>query len=47
MELAVAFITGVVGPLIYLIIEKYKNKERKRCVDTVVEAVADSILVED
>jgi len=46
MELAVAFITGVVGPLIYLYVEKQRNKLKLKKIDTIQEAVGDSILIE-
>jgi len=46
MELAIVFITGVVGPLIYLYVEKQIDKIRLKKIDIVQEAVGDSILIE-
>lgn len=46
MELAVAFITGVVGPLIYLYIEKQKAKIKSKKTDKIKDGVGESVLIE-
>lgn len=47
MELIGAFLTGVVGPLLYLLINKYveKNKDKKR--DKIKEGIANTHLVNE
>ena len=46
MELIAAFISGVIGPILYLLIEKYlsKHKEKKR--DKVQENIANTCLID-
>ena len=45
MELIGAFLTGVVGPIIYLIVEKYLKKEKNKGRDIVKENIASVSLI--
>ena len=45
MELIGAFLTGVVGPVIYLIVEKYLKKEKNKGRDIVKENIVSVSLI--
>ena len=45
MELIGAFLTGVVGPIIYLIVEKYLKKEKNKGRDIVKENIVSVSLI--
>lgn len=45
MELIGAFLTGIVGPILYLLIQKYLLKEKNKNRDTVKEAIVDIAIV--
>ena len=45
MELIGAFLTGVVGPIIYLIVEKYLQKEKRKKRDIVKENIVSVSLI--
>ena len=45
MELIGAFLTGVVGPIFYLVIQKYLLKEKNRTRDIVKENIASVSLI--
>ena len=45
MEIIGAFLTGVVGPVIYLIVEKYLKKEKNKGRDIVKENIVSVSLI--
>ena len=47
MELLGAFLTGVVGPILYLIISKHLQKEKNKKTDVVKDAIKNTMIVED
>ena len=47
MELLGAFLTGVVGPIMYLLISKYMQKEKDKKRDKVKENIANTSLISD
>ena len=47
MELLGAFLTGVVGPVLYLLISKYLQKEKDKKRDKVKETIANTSLITD
>ena len=47
MELIGAFLTGVVGPVLYLLISKYLQKEKERKRDKVKENISSVSLISD
>ena len=47
MELLGAFLTGVVGPVLYLLISKYLQKEKERKRDKVKENISSVSLISD
>ena len=47
MELLGAFLTGVVGPIMYLIVSKQKKKKKEKSRDKVKECLKDSTLISD
>ena len=46
MELLAAFISGVIGPILYLLIEKYLSKQKEKKRDRVQENIANTCLIE-
>jgi len=47
MELLGAFLTGVVGPILYLLIDKYKRQNQDKKRDKVRETIANTNLIND
>jgi len=47
MELLGAFLTGVVGPILYLLIDKYKRQNQDKKRDKVRESIANTNLIND
>ena len=47
MELIGAFLTGVVGPILYLLISKHLQKQKERGTDVVKDAIKNTMIVED
>ena len=47
MELLGAFLTGVVGPIMYLIVSKHLAKHKEKSRDKVKECLKDSTLISD
>ena len=47
MELLGAFLTGVVGPIMYLIVSKHLAKQKEKSRDKVKECLKDSTLISD
>ena len=47
MELLGAFLTGVVGPILYFLISRYLDKQREKKRDKIKEVVADTCVVND
>lgn len=47
MELLGAFLTGVVGPVLYLIIDKYHKQRQEKKRDKVRETIANTTLIND
>ena len=47
MELIGAFLTGVVGPILYLLISKHLQKQKDKNKDVVKDALASTMIVED
>ena len=47
MEIIGAFLTGVVGPILYLLISKYMAKEKDRKRDKVKETIVNTALITD
>ena len=47
MELLGAFLTGVVGPILYLLIDKYKRQHQDKKRDKVRETIANTNLIND
>ena len=47
MELLGAFLTGVVGPVLYLLIDKYKRQHNDKKRDKVKETIANTNLIND
>ena len=47
MELLGAFLTGVVGPLLYLLINKHIEKKKQKGRDKVVDAITDTNLINE
>ena len=45
MELIAAFLTGVVGPVFYLVIQKYLQKEKNKSRDIVKENITSVSLI--
>ena len=45
MELLGAFLTGVVGPILYLIVQKYLNKEKLKKRDIIKENISSVSLI--
>ena len=45
MELLGAFLTGVVGPVLYLLISRYLQKEKNKKKDSVKEAIIDIAVI--
>lgn len=45
MELLGAFLTGVVGPILYLLVSKYMAKEKEKKKDRVKDSVADTFII--
>lgn len=47
MELIGAFLTGVVGPIMYLLISKHLQKQKDKNKDVIKDALASTMIVED
>ena len=47
MELLGAFLTGVVGPILYFLISRHLDKVKERKRDKIKEVVADTCIVND
>ena len=47
MELLGAFLTGVVGPILYFLISRHLDKQREKKRDKIKEVVADTCVVND
>ena len=47
MELLGAFLTGVVGPILYFLISRHLDKQREKKRDKIKEVVADTCVVID
>ena len=47
MELLGAFLTGVVGPILYLLVSKYLQKEKDKKRDKVKENISSVSLISD
>ena len=47
MELLGAFLTGVVGPILYLLISKHLQKQKDKNKDVIKDALASTMIVED
>ena len=47
IELIGAFITGVVGPILYLIITNHQKKQLAKKKDTIKQVMLDSNLIQD
>lgn len=47
MELIGAFLTGIVGPILYLIIDKYMANRREKNKDVVKDAIKNTIVIEE
>lgn len=47
MELIGAFLTGVVGPLLYLLINKHIEKKKSKGKDKVVDSIADTCVINE
>jgi hypothetical protein len=47
MELLGAFLTGVVGPILYLLISKHLQKQKDKNKDVVKDAIKNTMVVED
>ena len=47
MELLGAFLTGVVGPILYLLIEKYLQKRKEKKQDKVKETISNTCIIND
>lgn len=47
MELIGAFLTGVVGPIMYLLVSKYMVKEKEKKKDKIKDTVADTCVIND
>ena len=47
MELLGAFLTGVVGPILYFLISRHLDKQREKKRDKIKEVVADTCIVND
>lgn len=47
MELLGAFLTGVVGPLLYLLINKHIEKKKQKSRDKVIDAITDTTLINE
>jgi len=47
MELLGAFLTGVVGPILYLLISKHLQKQKDKKQDVVKDAIKNTMVVED
>jgi len=47
MELLGAFLTGVVGPILYLLIDKYIQKKKDSKKDIIKDAIANTCVIED
>ena len=47
MELLGAFLTGVVGPILYLLVDKYKKQQQDKKRDKVKENIANTNLIND
>ena len=47
MELLAAFLTGVVGPIMYLVISKHLAKQSEKKRDKIKETIVDSTLITD
>ena len=47
MELLGAFLTGVVGPILYLLIDRYKKQHQDKKRDKVRETIANTTLIND
>ena len=46
MELIGAFLSGVVGPILYLFIEKYYSKQKEKKKDKIRESIADTCIID-
>lgn len=47
MELIGAFLTGVVGPILYLLISKHLQKQKDKNKDVIKDALASTMIIED
>ena len=47
MELLGAFLTGIVGPVLYLLIDKYLQKQKEKNTDRVKDHIANTCIIED
>jgi hypothetical protein len=47
MELIGAFLTGIVGPILYLLISKHLQKQKDKTKDVVVDAIKNTMIVEE
>ena len=47
MELLGAFLTGVVGPILYLLISKHLQKQKEKGTDVMKDAIKNTMIVED
>ena len=45
MELLGAFLTGVVGPILYLLIDRYKRQQIDKKRDKVKETIVNTVLI--
>jgi len=47
MELIGAFLTGIVGPILYLLISKHLQKQKDKTKDVVVDSIKNTMIVEE
>ena len=47
MELIGAFLTGVVGPILYLLVSKHLQKQKEKGKDVVKDTIKNTMIVED
>ena len=47
IELLGAFLTGIVGPILYLLIDRYLNKQREKKHDKLRESIVEGNLIDD
>ena len=47
IELLGAFLTGIVGPILYLLIDRYINKQKEKKQDKLRESIIEGNLIDD